>query len=350
MKVLPRACETRWISLYRQAKAILELETPVKLTVDWMLGDVHMPVIGYQPVDWTNTRAVVELLTVFAEAVDLLESGIDMTNNMMPFLCRKLHAYITTKASLQDLPAHVRQAANEMFDEFGTCFETPTNAQKIAFVCDPRLKKLRAWEGIEVKLVRRIVIAAMTKMRVSNRRPLNENASAADESGGPACPPKGEGEPDDDESASSRKRKRSEAAELFVNFMKEFDDHDADKGGDLASRNADDVAEIQREMEQELAFYEDRQPLSKNASSEDVLSWWTRNKRFYPTLHRVAHAYLAVPAICATSERLSSAAGDVITAKRDALAPDSVADVVFLHGCSGCGWTAASDHEITQAD
>ena len=52
----------------------------------------------------------------------------------------------------------------------------------------------------------------------------------------------------------------------------------------------------------------------------------------YPSVAAEAERLLAVPATSVASERLFSKAGNVITKKRNSLAPSKADSVVFLHG------------------
>ncbi|XP_039661199.1 E3 SUMO-protein ligase ZBED1-like [Perca fluviatilis] len=65
--------------------------------------------------------------------------------------------------------------------------------------------------------------------------------------------------------------------------------------------------------------------------SEDPLDWWHRQKGTFPLLSRLAKRYLCIPGTSVSAERVFSTAGDVITAKRSALKPDHVDQLVFLH-------------------
>ena len=60
------------------------------------------------------------------------------------------------------------------------------------------------------------------------------------------------------------------------------------------------------------------------------LSWWARNKSTYPAVAVVARRLLAIPATSVPSERLFSKAGDVISKKRNRLAPSKADRIVFL--------------------
>ena len=61
------------------------------------------------------------------------------------------------------------------------------------------------------------------------------------------------------------------------------------------------------------------------------LSWWKSNADRFPALASLAHKYLSVPATSAPSERVFSAAGNVVDKLRAALTAENVDALVFLH-------------------
>ena len=62
----------------------------------------------------------------------------------------------------------------------------------------------------------------------------------------------------------------------------------------------------------------------KSNDNEDPLQYWKRNEAAYPILSAMAKDYLAVPGSSASSERVFSAAKNVVTLLRNRLMPDTV--------------------------
>ena len=69
----------------------------------------------------------------------------------------------------------------------------------------------------------------------------------------------------------------------------------------------------------------------KLASNAPILTWWKEHAARFPYLSQLARRYLAMPATSASVERLFSVAGQIVTAKRASLHPDTVTLLVFLH-------------------
>lgn len=60
-------------------------------------------------------------------------------------------------------------------------------------------------------------------------------------------------------------------------------------------------------------------------------SWWKKEAYKYPILSNLAALYLPIPATQASSERLFSAAGNIITSRRESLSPKHAEQLLFLH-------------------
>ena len=67
------------------------------------------------------------------------------------------------------------------------------------------------------------------------------------------------------------------------------------------------------------------------AAASPPLMWWKEHAAQFPYLSQLARRYLAMPATSASVERLFSVAGQVVTAKRASLDPETVTLLVFLH-------------------
>ncbi|XP_073450123.1 E3 SUMO-protein ligase ZBED1-like [Aquarana catesbeiana] len=64
--------------------------------------------------------------------------------------------------------------------------------------------------------------------------------------------------------------------------------------------------------------------------TEDPLNWWCEHEVIFPLLSQLSKQYLCIPGTSVSAERVFSTAGDVVTAKRSALKPEHVDQLVFL--------------------
>lgn len=63
----------------------------------------------------------------------------------------------------------------------------------------------------------------------------------------------------------------------------------------------------------------------------DVLQWWENHSSEYPRLFKFAQKVLAIPASSIASERVISAAGNIITEKRNSIGQKTVNNLLFLN-------------------
>lgn len=95
----------------------------------------------------------------------------------------------------------------------------------------------------------------------------------------------------------------------------------------------DDQEEVQpvispeQKFQKELEFYKSSARLD---FEEDPLIWWKRNYLNLPIISQLARKYLCVCATSSSSERLFSAAGNIVTPLRAHLKPDKVEMLTFL--------------------
>lgn len=111
---------------------------------------------------------------------------------MMPMIAANLHVFCVTKACDMDLPEHIRDAADLMFDDVQDRFYPPTNCAMIAATCDPRVKKLTWCDSTEKKMYHKLTVDAMVDVMPSTNDSGTSQAPAA---GAPAA-----GAPADDAS------------------------------------------------------------------------------------------------------------------------------------------------------
>lgn len=64
-------------------------------------------------------------------------------------------------------------------------------------------------------------------------------------------------------------------------------------------------------------------------SDVDILKWWKDNEQVLPLLSREARKFLCIPASSTSSERMFSAAGNIVTAKRYNLDPKTTQRLLF---------------------
>ena len=92
----------------------------------------------------------------------------------------------------------------------------------------------------------------------------------------------------------------------------------------------DSDSESEPETEYEGLKNEYNKFVSTKLKSRDVWSWLKENKGYFPRINAVCQQLLIIPAASASSKKLFSKAGNVITTKRTSLLPDTASDLIFL--------------------
>jgi hypothetical protein len=67
------------------------------------------------------------------------------------------------------------------------------------------------------------------------------------------------------------------------------------------------------------------------SDDQDALLWWRENANRFPVLARIARRFLCVPATSAPSERVWSAAGEIVGDRRSRLTDASAEALIFCH-------------------
>jgi len=80
----------------------------------------------------------------------------------------------------------------------------------------------------------------------------------------------------------------------------------------------------------ELQSYQDQVPLM-NSKPIEVLSWWKLNEKKFPRISVLARTYLAAQATAVPCERIFSDAGNLVTAKRSRLSPETIEKDLFIY-------------------
>lgn len=66
------------------------------------------------------------------------------------------------------------------------------------------------------------------------------------------------------------------------------------------------------------------------AKEANVLEWWSKHQGLLPLLTELARSVLCIPVTSASSERMFSAAGGIVTTSRESLDPNTASKLVFL--------------------
>ena len=101
-----------------------------------------------------------------------------------------------------------------------------------------------------------------------------------------------------------------------------------EKRSAMALLLGEDHCDEQQSFCDEFTSYIEEPPLQPNGNP---LQWWMRNEQRFPKVAAVARRFLCVPATSVPSERIFSAAGNLVAKKRCSLLSENVNCLVFLN-------------------
>ncbi|XP_066104917.1 E3 SUMO-protein ligase ZBED1 [Saccopteryx bilineata] len=291
--------------------------------------------------EWATIEALVELLQPFKQVADMLSACRHPTISMVKPL---LHMLASSTLSVKETDAKELSMAKEVIarELARTYQETPEIDMflNVATFLDPRYKKLPFLSALERQQVENRVVeeakGLLDKVKDAGYRAVAAAAAAEDSAYAlleeppaakklalPSTPPP----PPPPPPASVI---NSMLAEIFCQT-----------GG------AEDQEEWHAQVVEELSNFKSQKVL---ALSEDPLKWWSDRLALFPLLPKVLQKYWCVSSTCVPPERLFGSSANVVSAKRNRLAPAHVHEQVFLYenarsGGGGGGGTAEPEPE-----
>ena len=112
----------------------------------------------------------------------------------------------------------------------------------------------------------------------------------------------------------------------------------------LHDDSSDEEEEIDTPTEEISAFFAEELRIDK--SKIDPLQWWKENEKRYPALAQEARRVLSMPSTSASSARVFSTAGRVVTSLRASLSPESVDALVLLHRNTSYQWQSVASPDV----
>ncbi|GMF37317.1 unnamed protein product [Phytophthora fragariaefolia] len=332
-------CPTRWNSARNMLARMLELKEPLHLFfahVKSPLGLVQFKDVKFvspEPSDWFSIKCLLSLLDPFAAATEELSGDSYPTLAVtLPFLryikgwldrddifdeAKSLegqHSYVDDTLNLLRL---VQQTLSKLFKKR---FENlPSDVLWISLL-DPRLTGMDALDDDEKSVAKvNLIEAAIELARELYPPPL---AAVACPSSTPVAIRSHQARSNIREGVFGKrvatKQNRPLAPEAHARRLRvKCETEVADYFARAASiyESADDTIA-------DTYGHDD---------SNDPLLWWKCRSIHFPVLSQLARKWLGCVATSVPSERAFSTAGNIVSAKRSALDPDAVRDLIFIH-------------------
>ena len=333
--------KTRWWSTHTLLERILHLKQALKVVFDNEFRareEINTPtpieLMRLTDDDFEAISNVLFVLTPFKQAQKALEGEKYVNLSLLPLAINNLRtSLLSCQASADpDLEQNLLQLIDKMRIDFTSRWgdrcqysRTVVRGQRNrqigvptyafwATALDPRTKKKlsKILPEDEIRELWRDVEAAIMSLAERFRR---------------------ENDPEDNQDNQAAPPRTLDAVNRLLksnnNFFADSDDEDDDVsyGGpvSLADTVAAEVRNYRAEKGQPMYVLGD-----DSSSYSDPLVWWKANASKFPHVWLLASVVLAVPATSAPSERVFSAAANIVDKKRVRLKPENVDLLVFL--------------------
>lgn len=300
-KVLLQECVTRWNSGFMMLERLLEQRWHVTAVLDeekraaTSKAKKKAVVRNLDTKQWGLAAELVDVLQPFTLATTFLSAQNNVSVSCVLPLMDRLQASLKPSGKdCQALKEFKKRACRDIrtrfsFDEFN-----PESIAVLTSALDPRFKALHyltAGQGEQVatRIIKRC------EDSVKKEATDEGECSSASSSIPPPC-----------------KRKKIASREAITDLDALFGPED--------KCDTTIPVEVQR-------YFADP-PASR---SDDPLQWWRKNESRFPHVAKLARTYLAIPATSTPSERVFSAAGNIVTKKRAALSAENVDALIFLN-------------------
>uniref|UniRef100_A0A8C8Z3D4 Zinc finger BED-type containing 1 n=1 Tax=Prolemur simus TaxID=1328070 RepID=A0A8C8Z3D4_PROSS len=275
--------------------------------------------------EWASIEGLVELLRPFKQVAEMLSAARYPTISMVKPL---LHMLLNTTLNVKETDSKEISMAKEVIaKEFSKTYqETPEIDMflNVATFLDPRYKRLPFLSAFERQQVENRVVeeakGLLDKVKDGGYRPAEDKMFPV-----PEEPP-----------AKKLALTPTPAPTCAINHM--LAEIFCQTGG------VEDQEEWHAQVVEELSNFKSQKVLGLN---EDPLKWWSDRLALFPVLPKVLQKYWCVTATRLAPERLFGSAANVVSAKRNRLAPAHVDEQVFLYENARSG---AAEPELEDQD
>ncbi|KAM9577104.1 E3 SUMO-protein ligase ZBED1 isoform 1-T3 [Trichechus inunguis] len=274
--------------------------------------------------EWSTIEGLVDLLQPFKQVAEMLSASKYPTISMVKPL---LHMLLNTTLNIKETDSKEISMAKEVIAKelSKTYQETPEIDMflNVATFLDPRYKKLPFLSTFERQQVENRVVeeakGLLDKVKDSGYRPAEDKVYAL-----PEEPPV---------KKLTLVSTPPPPTSVINNMLAEIF---------CQSGGAEDQEEWHAQVVEELSNFKSQKVLGLG---EDPLKWWSDRLALFPVLPRVLQKYWCVVATRVFPERLFGSSANVVSAKRNRLAPAHVDEQIFLYENARSGTEAEPEDE-----
>lgn len=296
---------TRWNSTYYMVERLIEQRWPVTATLsDPSVTQRGKHYLDLKPDQWSILEELSSALKPF-ECCTVFMSGQEyVTLSSVPALVKGL-LRSNEGASFESSPLKSFQATatDQLQSRWKGIFEHVPNTVILSSALDPRFRKLKFLSPEQIINVQAKV---QTEALALRREMVVQQQTTT------TSPVIRDAEP----STSTTSHSHS-----LLDILLESGGSSEEEEGQLEE-------DINTQVRNEVQAYFAEKPLPKEGNP---LTWWKTNQEKFPTLAKLAKSFLCIPGTSTPSERLFSAAGNIVCKKRASLSPEHVNMLTFLH-------------------
>ncbi|KAL7854971.1 hypothetical protein SRHO_G00033500 [Serrasalmus rhombeus] len=295
---------TRWNSTFYMISRLLEQRWPVTATLsDSSITSRGKRYLDLKPEQWSLLGELSTALKPFECATVFMSGQKYTTISAIPPLVKGL-LKSTQSAAFESAPLRAFQLTatqhlQERWREETSFSDTTPNTVILATALDPRFRRLKFLSPEEVLHVQtKVQTMALAEKREMDVQQHGSCSSTSTDTPGAESGPRA----------------------TLLDSLLGSDGEDEDRASE-----GDDV---QNQVRNEVLTYFGERNIAKE---QNALQWWKANRDRYPILARLAKSYLCIPGTSTPSERLFSAAGNIVSKKRASLSQEHVDMLTFLH-------------------
>lgn len=307
---------TRWNSAYEMLERYLEMQVAVVATLlskNLKSKDKDLKFLNDDEI--TLATQVMETMKPLKQATTMLCSEKNPTISIIIPLYNKLVGVYLNR-QVDDLPAVAAVKAAIVEDLQGR-YEKQTPMLLRATALDPRFKAL---PHLTDELRFEVYNGLVTELSHQPKAIIITEPDTSQGSDPPTALPKEPALPQEPELPIPKKPKLGPSESIQSSVL-------SDLLGDVFVTKVDTLISPMQRAEMEVQRYKESEPIPLVS---DPLLWWEENQYKFPLVSNMARRLLCIPSTSVPSERVFSAAGDIVCSQRANLKAKTVDMLIFL--------------------
>jgi hypothetical protein len=287
----------RWSSTYHMIDTALKLQRPITALCASQQLDLSIKDIALTAIDWKTLEDLSHFFYIFIRPTQKLQASSYPTLNYAVIQYMRMSQKLEVLKSSYTEHSTMYEAITVALKKLDDYYTLATNQQRshstIATICDPRYN-FNVFDIIWPKSTYDV----------------------------------------------RKRRAKAQWQEVYYRYSRKAAEIRVAKEVDVVYSEGSNDEEVELDSEDELYISQKKPELEPEwkrwinepnmGPKTDILKYWASKQYEYPVLAAIAKDHLAVPATSADSERVFSVGGDIVTKKRNRLAPSTLRYLICL--------------------